>query len=137
MDRLRRCRPDYSPKKIELLREQGSWGGETHIQKSTLFDQDLIVGPSELRFHHSVQKRAVFVRFEGRTYRLTCRRIDPVGTTMVLWSQGHSHRFAANWSVKEAIIENSQTFIKTGRTSYWVNGLFLRPTREIQKARTN
>ena len=43
MDRLKRAA--LVTKLIERLREQGSWCGETHVQKSTLFLQDLMKVP--------------------------------------------------------------------------------------------
>ena len=48
MDRLRRAA--LITRLIELLREQDSWCGETHIQKSTLFVQDLMEVPLGFKF---------------------------------------------------------------------------------------
>ena len=48
MDRLMRAA--LLTKLIEKLREQGSWGGETHIQKSVLFLQDLTEVPFGFEF---------------------------------------------------------------------------------------
>lgn len=48
MDRLKRAA--ILTRLIKSLRERGSWCGETHVQKSTLFLQDLMRVPLELDF---------------------------------------------------------------------------------------
>ena len=48
MDRLRRAA--ILTRLIQELRKQGSWCGETHIQKATLFLQELLGVPLEFEF---------------------------------------------------------------------------------------
>lgn len=48
MDRLRRAA--LITRLVEKLRAQGSWCGETHVQKSTFFLQDLMGVPLEFDF---------------------------------------------------------------------------------------
>ncbi len=48
MDRLKRAA--LITRLIEKLRQRGSWCGETHVQKSTLFLQDLMRVPLEFEF---------------------------------------------------------------------------------------
>jgi len=48
MDRLRKAA--LQTRLIEQLRKEGSWCGETHVQKATLFLQDLMRVPLELEF---------------------------------------------------------------------------------------
>ena len=70
MDRIRRAA--LVTKLIERLRAQGSWCGETHIQKSTLFLQDLMKVP--LGFDFIMYKHGPF-SFDLR-YELTALRAD-------------------------------------------------------------
>ena len=48
MDRLRKAA--VITRLIEQLRQRGSWCGETHVQKATLFLQDLMDVPLEFEF---------------------------------------------------------------------------------------
>jgi hypothetical protein len=48
MDRLRKAA--VITRLIEQLRQRGSWCGETHVQKATLFLQDLMLVPLEFEF---------------------------------------------------------------------------------------
>jgi hypothetical protein len=48
MDRLRKAA--VLTRLIEQLRQKGSWCGETHVQKATLFLQDLMLVPLEFEF---------------------------------------------------------------------------------------
>ena len=70
MDRIRRAA--LVTKLIERLREQGSWCGETHVQKSTLFLQDLMNVP--LGFDFILYKHGPF-SFDLRD-ELTALRAD-------------------------------------------------------------
>ena len=70
MDRLKQAA--LLTRFLERLREQGSWCGETHIQKSTLFLQDLMKVP--LGFDFIMYKHGPF-SFDLR-YELTALRAD-------------------------------------------------------------
>lgn len=70
MDRLKQAA--LLTRLMERLRENGSWCGETHIQKSTLFLQDLMKVP--LGFDFIMYKHGPF-SFDLR-YELTALRAD-------------------------------------------------------------
>ena len=70
MDRLKQAA--LLTRLMERLRENGSWCGETHIQKSTLFLQDLMEVP--LGFDFIMYKHGPF-SFDLR-YELTALRAD-------------------------------------------------------------
>ena len=82
MDRLRRAA--LVTRLIELLRKQGSWCGETHIQKSTLFVQDLMQVP--LGFDFILYKHGPF-SFDLRD-ELTGLRADGLIQLEPQWSYG-------------------------------------------------
>ena len=82
MDRLKRAA--LVTRLIELLRGQDSWCGETHIQKSTLFVQDLMKVP--LGFNFILYKHGPF-SFDLRD-ELTSLRADGLVRLEPQWSFG-------------------------------------------------
>ena len=82
MDRLKRAA--LVTRLIELLRDQGSWCGETHIQKSTLFVQDLMKVP--LCFNFILYKHGPF-SFDLRD-ELTGLRADGLIQLEPQWPYG-------------------------------------------------
>ena len=82
MDRLKRAA--LITRLIELLREKGSWCGETHIQKATLFVQDLMKVP--LGFDFILYKHGPF-SFDLRD-ELTSLRADELVRLEPQWSFG-------------------------------------------------
>ena len=62
MDRLRNAA--LLTRLIEGLCSKGDWCGETHVQKTAFFVQELLGCPPGISIH-PVQARSVFVRFEG------------------------------------------------------------------------
>ena len=84
MDRLRRAA--LLTRLIELLRKKGSWCGETHIQKSTFFVQNLMKVP--LSFDFILYKHGPF-SFDLRD-ELTGLRADGLIRLEPQWPYGPS-----------------------------------------------
>lgn len=82
MDRLRRAA--LLTRLMEMLRERGSWCGETHVQKSTLFLQELKHVP--LGFDFILYKHGPF-SFDLRD-DLTNLRADEIITLEPQWPYG-------------------------------------------------
>jgi hypothetical protein len=82
MDRLRKAA--LLTRLIEQLRERGSWCGETHVQKATLFLQDLMRVP--LGFDFILYKHGPF-SFDLRD-ELTSMRADELIKLEPRWGYG-------------------------------------------------
>jgi len=82
MDRIRKAA--LLTRLIERLRERGSWCGETHVQKATLFLQDLMKAP--LGFDFILYKHGPF-SFDLRD-ELTALRADELLRLEPQWPYG-------------------------------------------------
>ena len=82
MDRLRKAA--LLTRLIEQLRKEGSWCGETHVQKAALFLQDLMRVPLELEF--ILYKHGPF-SFDLRS-ELTSLRADELVKLEPQWGYG-------------------------------------------------
>jgi hypothetical protein len=82
MDRLRKAA--LLTRLIEQLRQKGSWCGETHVQKATLFLQDLMLVP--LGFEFILYKHGPF-SFDLRD-ELTSLRADELVKLEPQWGYG-------------------------------------------------
>lgn len=129
MDRLRRAA--LVTRLIELLREQGSWCGETHIQKSTLFVQDLMQVP--LGFNFILYKHGPF-SFDLRD-ELTGYRADGLIRLEPQWSYGP--RITPTERSKYIQSISSKTLTKYGdRVAFVANKVGAKGVTELERLAT-
>ena len=129
MDRLRRAA--LVTRLIELLREQGSWCGETHIQKSTLFVQDLMQVP--LGFDFILYKHGPF-SFDLRD-KLTGYRADGLIRLEPQWSYGP--RITPTDRSKYIQSISSKTLAKYGdRVAFVANKVGAKSVTELERLAT-
>ena len=129
MDRLKRAA--LVTKLIELMREQGSWCGETHIQKSMFFVQDLMQVP--LCFDFILYKHGPF-SFDLRD-ELTSLRADGLIRLEPQWPYGP--RITSTDLCKYIQKNNSKTLAKYGdRIAFVANKLGAKGVTELERLAT-
>lgn len=129
MNRLKRAA--LVTKLIELMRQQGSWCGETHIQKSTLFVQDLMHVP--LCFEFIMYKHGPF-SFDLRD-ELTGLRADGLIRLEPQWPYGP--RIIPTDLSKYIQGINSKTLSKYGdRIAFVANKLGGKGVTELERLAT-
>ena len=125
MDRLKRAA--LVTRLIELLHRNGSWCGETHIQKSTLFVQDLMQVP--LSFDFILYKHGPF-SFDLRD-ELTGLRADGLIRLEPQWPYGP--RITATDQSKYIQRISSRTLAKyDGSIAFVANRLGAKGVKELE-----